>query len=104
MRVRGNTVGFPNPQPDWNQTNTSQGDYIKNKPAIVTTEDGYTEITGLRPAVSAKVAASGNTVTVTRTLAGNVSSVSVITLNDNGLPVTVVTDGVECELSWEGFE
>lgn len=30
--IRGNTVGFPNPQPDWRQTDPLQADYIKNKP------------------------------------------------------------------------
>ena len=32
MKIRGNTVGFPNPQPNWNQTDSTQADYIKNKP------------------------------------------------------------------------
>ena len=36
-RVKGNTVGFPNPQPDWEQTDTTQADYIKNKPIPDTT-------------------------------------------------------------------
>lgn len=31
-RIKGNTVGFPNPQPDWNQTDPTQADFIKNKP------------------------------------------------------------------------
>ena len=31
-RIKGNTVGFPNPQPDWNQNDHTQADYIKNKP------------------------------------------------------------------------
>lgn len=30
--IRGNTVGLPNPQADWNQTDTKKADYIKNKP------------------------------------------------------------------------
>ena len=33
-RIKGNTVGFPNPQPDWNQTDSTQADYIKNKPDV----------------------------------------------------------------------
>ena len=32
MKIRGNTIGIPNPQPDWNQTDSTQADYIKNKP------------------------------------------------------------------------
>lgn len=37
IRVKGNTVGFPNPQPDWEQKDTTQADYIKNKPIPDTT-------------------------------------------------------------------
>lgn len=31
-RIVGNTTALPNPQPDWNQTDESRADYIKNKP------------------------------------------------------------------------
>lgn len=31
-KIIGNTVGIPNPQPDWNQTDEIKADYIKNKP------------------------------------------------------------------------
>ena len=31
--IRGNTVGFPNPQPDWLQEDPTQANYIKNKHA-----------------------------------------------------------------------
>ena len=33
-KIIGNTVGVPNPQPDWNQADPTKADYIKNKPAI----------------------------------------------------------------------
>lgn len=33
-KIVGNVVGLPNPQPDWNQTNKTKADYIKNKPRI----------------------------------------------------------------------
>ena len=33
-KIIGNTVGIPNPQPDWNQTDEIKADYIKNKPKI----------------------------------------------------------------------
>lgn len=32
MSIRGITVGTPIPRSDWNQTDSSKGDYIKNKP------------------------------------------------------------------------
>jgi hypothetical protein len=42
VRIRGNTVGTPAPRPDWNQSNPSKADYIKNMPEClrnVTEED-----------------------------------------------------------------
>ena len=35
-KIVGNTVGVPNPQSDWNQTDETKADYIKNKPDITT--------------------------------------------------------------------
>ena len=32
-KIIGNTVGLPNPNPDWNQTDPTKADYIKNKPS-----------------------------------------------------------------------
>ena len=32
--IYGNTTATPNPQPDWNQTDSTKADYIKNKPVI----------------------------------------------------------------------
>lgn len=32
MSIIGNTVGAPNPRPDWNQNDSKKADYIKNKP------------------------------------------------------------------------
>ena len=34
MIIKGNTVGTPMPRSDWNQTDPTQADYIRNKPAI----------------------------------------------------------------------
>ena len=33
-KIIGNTTATPNPRPDWNQTNETKADYIKNKPNI----------------------------------------------------------------------
>lgn len=38
--IRGNTVGLPNPQADWNQTDETKADFIKNKPTF--SSDGET--------------------------------------------------------------
>lgn len=32
--IIGNTTATPNPRPDWNQTDETKADYIKNKPAL----------------------------------------------------------------------
>lgn len=105
-RIKGNTVGFPNPQPDWGQADTTQADYIKNKPVIpvAVSDDGYTDITGLRQAVGVNAVKVGNIVTMNTTLQGDCTTTSTITLNDMGYPSKIVTDGVECTVSWEGFD
>lgn len=36
--IIGNTTATSNPQPDWNQTDSTKADYIKNKPGLVTAE------------------------------------------------------------------
>ncbi len=33
-KIIGNTTAMPNPRPDWNQTDETKADYIKNKPDI----------------------------------------------------------------------
>jgi hypothetical protein len=38
-KVIGNTVGTPNPRPDWSQTDEKKADYIKNKPTILTEDE-----------------------------------------------------------------
>lgn len=43
-------------------------------------------------------------VTVTAAYDNGTAVESVITLGDDDLPVTVATDGVQCAMSWEGFD
>ena len=38
-KIIGNTTATPNPRPDWEQTDSTKADYIKNKPTILTEED-----------------------------------------------------------------
>lgn len=33
-KIIGNTTATPNPRPDWNQTDATKADYIKNKPVV----------------------------------------------------------------------
>ena len=41
-KIIGNTVGVPNPQPDWNQTDKRKADYIKNKPDVLKADEDLT--------------------------------------------------------------
>jgi hypothetical protein len=38
-KVIGNIVGVPNPKSDWNQTDETKADFIKNKPDIYTKKE-----------------------------------------------------------------
>jgi hypothetical protein len=38
-KIIGNTTATPTPRPDWNQTDSTKADYIKNKPIVLTEED-----------------------------------------------------------------
>jgi hypothetical protein len=38
-KVIGDIVGVPNPKSDWNQTDETKADYIKNKPDIYTRKE-----------------------------------------------------------------
>jgi len=38
-KIIGNTTATPNPRPDWNQTDSTKADYIKNKPTIFTEDE-----------------------------------------------------------------
>ena len=67
------------------------------------TEDGYTEIAGQRKATSIRAVMEGNTVTITTIMQGDVTHTDVITLDENGYPVSIVADGVECAVEFVGF-
>ena len=66
-------------------------------------DDGYTDITGLRRPTGISVVRDYDTITVTAQLQGEESRKHVITLDENDYPTKVVSDLVECAISWEGF-
>jgi hypothetical protein len=70
----------------------------------VKVNDGYTDIEGLRQVTSMTITKSDSTITVTTILEGNQSSESVITLDLDGRPTKIVTDGIECPVTWSGFD
>lgn len=45
-KIAGNVVGIPNPQSDWNQSDATKADYIKNKPTVLTEKDVLALIRG----------------------------------------------------------
>ena len=104
MKIKGNTVGFPNPQPDWDQRDATKADYIKNKIPAYVDENGYTVIEGLRGLVSFSVTKGNTTVTVTTTYDSNETHTDVIALDSNDCPISVTSDGKTIPISWEGFE
>ena len=79
------------------------GDELSAIPVTVD-DDGYTDITGLRQITDVSVVKDEDTITVIITLQGNEVITSEITLDDNGYPSKIVTDSVECTVSWEGFD
>lgn len=77
-RIKGNTVGFPNPQPDWNQTDATQADYIKNKPDIL----------GSLPSVNAIDFSNFQNGSFTETVDGEVIT-HTVTFDESGRPVKI---------------
>ena len=67
-------------------------------------QDGYTDIQGLRQMVNFTAVKAGNVINVTSTLQGNKVHTDVITLDDNGYPTTILSDGVTTVFSFQGFD
>ena len=76
---------------------------IANLPISVS-EDGYTEISGLPQVTGISIVQEGQTVTVTSTMQDGGVRTDVITLDAGGYPVSITADGVQCAISWEGFD
>lgn len=95
MRIKGNTVGFPNPQTNWDQTNEILADFLLNKPENVTSGGAAaTSVHGVR---------EGQTITLTFPLEGGGQDVLVVTVDSNDLPTNVNVNGVDKPVVLEGF-
>lgn len=46
----------------------------------------------------------GNTKTVTTTYADGTSSVAIVTVDEKDRPISVIEDGVECKITWIGYD
>ena len=79
-KIRGNTVGTTMPRPDWNQTDPTKADYIKNKEAV----DGHlTNVSNPHGVTAAQVGARPNTWTPT---AADVGAAPASHATDKGNP------------------
>jgi hypothetical protein len=79
-------------------------DDIAALPIKVDEVDGYTDLVGLRQVTAVSVTQADNTISVLLTYEGDVTSNSIIALDENGRPSKIVTDGVECNVTWTGFD
>lgn len=52
---------------------------------------------------SVNMVKADNVITATMNLDNGDTITSIINLNDDGYPVAITTDGVECTINWEGF-
>lgn len=133
-KIIGITVGSTLPKPNLMQDDPKRGDFVHGKEKIpdkvsqLENDSGYLtehqDISGkvdkddLPEAIDQawedkKVASrprsctfvkSGSTVTLTTPLSDGSTSTSIISLDVNNYPTKVVTDGVECPITWEGFD
>ena len=86
MRIRGNTVGLPNPQTNWDQADSALADYLQNKPDVVGAGS---------PVVSGELAVESQKYTMTLTLADNSTDVIVLETDADDYPTKVTVNGTE---------
>ena len=95
MRIKGNVVGFPNPQTNWEQQNEVLADYLKNKPDDLASQGPeVTSVSGVR---------EGNTITLRFALDNGGEDVLVLTSDANGVPTNLNVNGVDKPIVLEGF-
>ena len=101
MIIRGNTVGLPNPVPDWAQTTSSFANYIKNKPNVYLDVDGYTVVAGQRGISSLQIQeSSSGPWTITITYAGGITDSITITPDASGNPRSISAGGATIPISY----
>lgn len=78
-------------------------DRVLDSLPVVVSEDGYTDILGLRQVTGISFVRSGQVITVDITLEGEQTNQIVLTLDGNDYPVRISAGGVEAPVSWEGI-
>lgn len=84
-------------------TETETANAVENIPITVDSE-GYTDISGLRQPTGISVVKTDSNYTFSVELQGGAKSTSVVLFDEDGYPVSITTDDVECAVSWEGFD
>lgn len=103
MAIRGNTIGFPNPNPDWAQTTPLVASFIRNKPNITVDADGYTVIGGQRAITGITITESENEPwKMELSLEGGVTETITIAHNGNGEPTSITANGVTIPINYWG--
>ena len=104
MAIRGNTVGFPNPHPDWTQTNPAIASFIRNKPNITVDDDGYTVVGGQRVITSITITESETAPwKMELFLEGDVTETITIAHDGNGEPTSITAGSVTIPITYWGI-
>ena len=104
MAIRGNTVGFPNPHPDWAQTNPAVASFIRNKPNLTVDKDGFTIIGGQRTITSITITESETAPwKMELFLEGDVTETITIAHDGNGEPTSITAGSVTIPITYWGI-
>lgn len=70
---------------------------------ITVADDGYVDLSGLRKVTYVSVVRVGQTINIEATLQGGRVSTDKINLDENDVPVSGTSDGVDWAMDWSGF-
>ncbi len=70
---------------------------------VAIADDGYSDFYGLRQPINTSIVKNDRVITMTTTLEGNKVTTTSLTLDADGYPVQVVSNGVACSIVWDGF-
>ena len=78
-------------------------DEVDASPVSVS-EDGYTDIAGQRQATNISFTKNGQSVEVVMTLQGAVVESGTLALDENDMPISYTSNGLDCTIQFVGFE
>lgn len=71
---------------------------------VTVSEDGYTDIAGQRQATNITFTKNGQSVEVVLTLQGAIVESGTLTLDENDMPISYTSNGLDCTIQFTGFE